>query len=99
MLYLRTLGGLSLENGGRPIVGAPGQRSRIAILAVLSTAGDRSISRDRLLALLWPESDSERARGSLKQALYALRRDAGEQELTLGTTDLRLNPAVIRSDV
>jgi DNA-binding SARP family transcriptional activator/TolB-like protein len=98
-LVLRTFGGLSLENGGRPHLGAAAQRGRLAILAVLAVAGSRGISRDKLLALFWPESDEERARGSLKQALYALRRDVGERELTLGTTDLRLNPDVISSDV
>ena len=99
MLLLRTFGGLSLENGGRPIVGAAGQRRRLALLAVLAVADDRLVSRDRLCALFWPESDTERARGALKQALYALRRDVGELELTIGTGELRLNPDVITSDV
>ena len=99
MLFLRTFGGLSLENGGRPIVGAGTQRARLALLAVLATAGDNGISRDRLLALFWPESDADRARGALKQALYAMRRDVAERELTVGTTELRLNPLVISSDV
>lgn len=96
---LRTLGGLSLENGGRPITGAAGQRGRLALLAAIATAGDRGISRDRLLALFWAESDTERARGALKQALYSLRRDVGERDLTLGTSELRLNPEVIQSDI
>ncbi|HVF39997.1 MAG TPA: BTAD domain-containing putative transcriptional regulator [Gemmatimonadaceae bacterium] len=99
MLFLRTFGGLSLENGGRPIVGAAGQRRRLAILAVLAVAGDRGVSRDSLYTLFWPESDIERARGALKQALYALRRDTDESALTLGTADIRLNAAVITSDV
>src|ERR1044071_10073860 len=77
MLLLRTFGGLSLENGGRPIIGAAGQRRRLAVLAVLAAAGDTPVSRDRLCALFWPDSDAERARGALKQALYALRRDVG----------------------
>jgi len=99
MLYLRAFGGLALENGGRPIVGAAGQRSRLAILAVLATAGDRPVSRDRLVAVFWPDQGEESAHGALRQALYALRRDTGERELTLGTSELRLNPAVIGSDV
>ena len=99
MLFLRTFGGLSLENGGRPITGAAAQRGRLAILAVLATANGTGVSRDRLFALFWPDSDIERARGALKQALYAVRRDVAEQELTLGTSELRLNPNVITSDV
>ena len=34
MLYLRAFGGLSLENGGRPLIGVVGQRGRLAMLAV-----------------------------------------------------------------
>lgn len=97
-LCLRTLGGLSLETGGRPIIGAGGQPMRLAILCVIAAGGERGASRDRLLSLFWPESDTEHARGALKQALYALRRDAGEQGLLLGTAAPRLNPAVIRCD-
>jgi DNA-binding SARP family transcriptional activator len=99
VLFLRALGGLSLEESGRPIRGAAAQRSRLAILAYLAVSADRPVSRDRLLALFWPESDTERARGALKQALYALRRDVSEQDLTVGTSEIRLNPDVIRSDV
>jgi Tol biopolymer transport system component/DNA-binding SARP family transcriptional activator len=98
MLFLRTFGGLSLENDGRTIGGAAAQRARLAVLAVLAVAGDSAVSRDRLLTLFWPESDADRARGALNQALYALRRSVGEQKLTLGTGDLRLNPEVIASD-
>ena len=71
----------------------------MAILSVLAVAGELGVSRDKLLALFWPESDEDRARGALKQALYALRRDVGESDLTLGTTALRLNADIVSSDV
>ena len=99
MLILRTLGGMSVEQEGRPIGGAVAQRARLAILARLAAAGARGVSRDRLLATFWPESDTVHARGALKQALYAMRRDAGEHELTCGSAELRLNAEVIQSDV
>lgn len=98
MLILRDLGGLALESGGPRAGGALAQPARLAILAVIAQSGPRGVSRDQLLALFWPDSDTERARGALNQALYALRRDAGELELTLGTSILRPNPDVIRSD-
>lgn len=98
MLELRTFGGLSLcDEAGRPLGGPAAQRSRLALLAVVAASGDRGVSRDRLQALFWPESDATRARGALNQAVYSLRREAGE--LTVGTTELRLNPAVLTSDV
>jgi DNA-binding SARP family transcriptional activator len=41
----------------------------------------------------------QRARGSLKQALFALRRDLDCEQLTVGRAVLRLNPSVISADV
>jgi DNA-binding SARP family transcriptional activator/TolB-like protein/tetratricopeptide (TPR) repeat protein len=98
MLCLRTFGGLTLEQSGRSLDGAATQRRRLALLAVIA-ATRTPVSRDRLLTFFWPEWDEERARAALKQALYALRRDLSERDLVLGTTELRLNPDVIRSDV
>jgi len=99
MLYLRAFGGLCLENGGRPIVGAATQRARLAMLALLATAGDRGASRDRLLGLFWADKDEEHGRAALRQALYTLRRDCGETDLIVGTTDLALNRDVIGADL
>ena len=99
MLYLRTFGGLTLDTGGGSLTGAGAQRSRLALLAVLAAAGERGVSRESLLAIFWPESDTDQARGALKQGLYALRRDLGGPELISGNDTLILNPAVIRSDV
>jgi DNA-binding SARP family transcriptional activator len=56
------------------------------------------MSRERLFALFWPESDSERARNTLNQMVFAIRRDlAPDAVLTDGTT-VSLNPAVVDSD-
>src|SRR5574338_549196 len=99
MLYLRTFGGLTLDP--EPVARAlgAGHRARHALLAVLAAAGERGISRDRLFALFWPESNAARARGSLKQTLYTLRGELGERELTQGVDVLRLNSEVIGSDI
>lgn len=48
------------------------------LLALVAAATPRAISRDRIMAFLWPESDSARASNSLRQALHSLRRDLGE---------------------
>ena len=98
MLRLLTFGGLALEVDGSMVTGALTQRRRMAILALLAAGGDRGVARDRLLALLWPERDAERAGHVLTQLLYAERRDA-EAELFHGTKTLRLNPAVMTSDL
>ncbi len=99
-LRLRTFGGLSLDRAGSPIGGAGQQPRRLAILALLAAAGAGGMTRARLLGLLWPETDEERGRQALSQALYALRRDSGGQSLVKGASEiLRLDPAVISSDV
>lgn len=99
MIRLLTLGGLSLEVDGSVVTGALTQRRRMAILALLAASRERGVPRDRLLALLWPERDGERAGHVLTQLLYAQRRDAGAGELFLGQKTLRLNPAAMTSDL
>jgi DNA-binding SARP family transcriptional activator/TolB-like protein len=99
MFRLLTFGGLSLTDDGAPVTGAASQRSRLALLAVLAAAGPTGISRDKLLACLWPESDDERARHALKQAVYSLRRDLGNETAITGTATLSLDANVVTSDV
>lgn len=99
MLQIRTLGGLSVLEGARPVSGSAQQPRRLAILALLARAGARGVSRDRLLLLLWPDADEERGRRGLNQALYALRQDLGGEDAILGAKELRLNPEIIESDV
>lgn len=99
MLRLKTFGGLSVAVDDAPGDGAAQQRKTLALLAILAAAGRTGLSRDRLIAYLWPEADAEHARALLKQACYALRRDLQQPDLFLGTTELRLNPALIASDV
>ena len=98
MVELRTLGGLSLEANGAPPTGAAAQRKTLALLALLARY-PRGLSRDKVIAYLWPETDTEHGRSLLRQACYALRRDLNEEKLLLGSTELRLNPAVVTSDV
>jgi DNA-binding SARP family transcriptional activator/TolB-like protein len=95
MLRLRTFGGLSIDREG----GAGGQRRPLAVLAILAAAGDRSVARAKLIQQLWPDSDDEKARRVLAQTVYALRRDLDRDDLVLGTTELRLNPEAITSDL
>jgi len=100
ILRLRTFGGLSLESDEGALNVAALQRRRLAILTLLAVARDRGVSRDKVLAYLWPEGETERARHTLSQLIYALRRDL-KADVVIGTAGemLRLNRDVIRSDV
>ena len=99
MLHLKTFGGLSVDIDGLPGTGAAQQRKTLGLLALLAASGQRGLSRDKLIAILWPDTDAEHGRGLLNQACYALRRDLHAHELILGSLQLRLNPALISSDV
>lgn len=96
MYRLRTFGGLFLEQDGVPVDPIGGHRKGLALLAVVAVGG--TVGREQLMALLWPESDTERARGSLKQTVHLLRRRLSEPDLLLGTAELRLNPERIDCD-
>jgi len=100
MWQLKTLGGLSVvADDDRVPSGAATQRRRLAILAVLASSGPAGVSREKLLGLFWPDLSEERARAALTQALYALRRDLGVEELVQGTATLQLNESVLLTDV
>ena len=99
MLRLSTFGGVVLHQDGQLHTGPASQRRRLALLAVIASAGRRGVGRDRLLALLWPDSEPEAARHSLYQALHAVRRSLGGDDIFLGSSTLQLNPERITSDV
>jgi len=96
MFRLAALGGLSLGNSEAADVAIP--RRRLALLALLAVAGDRGLSRDKLVALFWPDSSAEYARHSLEQLLYSLRHQL-HPGLFRGTDPISLNPEVVTSDV
>ena len=99
MLYLHTLGSVYLSRDTTPLEGAASQRRVLGLLAVLASAGEAGVTRDRLISILWPDADEEKARHSLTQTLYHARRAVGCDDLFHAGTDLRLNRDKIASDV
>jgi DNA-binding SARP family transcriptional activator len=76
--------------GEESLVFGPGKP--LAMLIYLSMAPGRTASRGHLTDLLWADSDLERARQSLRQALWQIRRKLGDdalvnhgEEVTLAT--------------
>ncbi len=98
-LRLHTLGGPGVWLGSDPVPGTASRRRLVAFLALLASHGINGITRDKLLAYLWPESDTAHARNSLKQALFWLRRVLRNPALIVATGDvLRLDPSLIQVD-
>lgn len=100
MFHLRLFGGASLEReDGSPLTGRAAQRQRLALLARLACAPASGVSREKVLALLWPESDTERARNRLNVSIYELRKALGDDAIVSRGDDVRLNADVVRADV
>jgi DNA-binding SARP family transcriptional activator/tetratricopeptide (TPR) repeat protein len=80
MVRLRTLGTIDLHDArGAELRAILVQPRRLALLISLALTTPRGFQRrDRLVALFWPEENSERARASLNRAVYFLRRALGE---------------------
>jgi len=96
---LRVLGGFALEGPSGTVQPPRPQRRGDAVLAVLAVCGDLGCTRERLGALLWPESDEARSQQGLRDALYAIRRALDANVVTPAARLLRLDPAVVTSDV
>jgi hypothetical protein len=62
LFVLQLLGSLSLQSDTDPIPVAARQRRPAGLLAVLGLAGQHGLSRERIEAYLWPNSDAARAR-------------------------------------
>jgi DNA-binding SARP family transcriptional activator len=93
-----TLGGLAIDQVGQRAGLLSGQRKCLALLAVLSAAGPRGVPRDKLMALLGPEADTEHARNALSQVIFRVRRTLG-QKFVEGKDELALNRTEATSDV
>jgi len=99
MIRLRVLGGFALEGPAGGETPPLPQRLAEAALAVLAVCGDLGCSRERLMALLWPESDEARGRHSLRDAVHVIRQALGPDAVRSAGDLLRLDPAVVDSDV
>ena len=99
MFSLRFLGGASIAGPDAPITGPAAQRHRLALLALLVGAQPGGMSRDKLVAYLWPERDAPSARNLLKQGVHAVRRALGDEAIVAAGDELRLDASLVPSDV
>lgn len=93
------LGAPRIDGPGGPITGPATGGRHLAVLALLARAGAAGVPRERITALLWPESDAERARHSLEQVAYVLRRALGTDAIASAGSALLLETRVADSDL
>jgi len=94
-------GGIRLENASGEVL-STSLRKAEALLAYLAMAPGKTASREKLATLLWGESDQQRARQSLRQALFALTREFAQAEvsvLRMESQMVSLDPSAIWVDV
>jgi TolB-like protein len=99
MITVQLLGGACLRSGDAPLSGPPVQRHRIALLALIVAAWPQPLSRDRAMAMLWPEKDLPSARRLLNLAVHVLRTALGEDTITSTGDGLLLNPSRVSCDL
>ena len=96
---LELFGGGTLANANGPITGRAVQRHRVALLALLATTRRLYRNRDQLITFLWPDTNAERGRKLLSDSIYRVNRALGGDAITGIGDDLRLNRALLASDV
>ena len=99
MITVQLLGGASLRSGDAPLSGPPAQRHRIALLTLIVAAWPQPLSRDRAMALLWPERDLANARRLLNLAVHVLRSALGEGAIASTSDGLLVNPSRLSCDL
>src|SRR5687767_13302547 len=99
MVHLRLFGSPNLESDDAAVASGATQRHRIALLALLAGAPGYKLSRDKLIAYLWPDRDADGGRNLLKVSTYVLRTALGDSVLLSEGDDLRLNAEVLTIDV
>src|SRR5215213_3894826 len=99
MITVQLLGGASLRSGDTPVGGPPAQRHRIALLTLVVATWPQPLSRDRAMALLWPERDDAGARRLLNLAVHVLRGTLGESAIASSRDGLLLDPKHVACDL
>jgi DNA-binding SARP family transcriptional activator/TolB-like protein len=101
VIRFHLLGALRLEAGATAARrGVLAQPKRTALLAYLALRAPRGPERrDALLGIFWPESDTNHARGALRNALHFLRVSLGPGAIrSYGSEEVQLDPDVVWCD-
>jgi DNA-binding SARP family transcriptional activator/outer membrane protein assembly factor BamB len=100
---IELFGSLRVLHQGRQAVDVPPQQTGVLLARLALPLGSRH-TRDSLAALLWPESDTEKARQNLRQCLHSLRNilqhNGCENAILLANrSTVQLGAALVETDV
>jgi TolB-like protein/DNA-binding SARP family transcriptional activator/Flp pilus assembly protein TadD len=99
MIHVRTFGAVELRRGETEVSSVLSQPKRLALfIHILLASPSGWVNREALLARFWPESDAERARNSLRQALHYMRRSLGDDVIESRGDELGCRREAIRCD-
>ncbi|HJU75014.1 MAG TPA: BTAD domain-containing putative transcriptional regulator [Gemmatimonadaceae bacterium] len=99
---LKLLGGAHIDAGDSArgaVTGRAVQRRRIALLALLSIRARGAFSRDKLIAYLWPDADSDRGRHLLSDSVYRINQELGSDTILAIGDELKLDCDAVGCDV
>jgi DNA-binding SARP family transcriptional activator/TolB-like protein len=99
MFALNLLGGAAFHGRNGPVTGKAAHTRRVALLALLAGARGRTVGRERIVGLLWPEHRMDAARHLLSESLYVLRKELGPDAFVSAGDEVGLNDEVVGSDV
>lgn len=95
-----TLGPVSIRRGTTDLESVMAQPKRLSLLAFLAVATPGGyLRRDTIVGTFWPESDPERGRAALRQAIRFLRRELGSEVIaSRGAEELGVATPPLRCD-
>jgi DNA-binding SARP family transcriptional activator len=97
MIDLLTLGRLSVALNGEQHDRLASHKQKMGLLVYLAV--EAPVMRDRLLGTFWAERDEEKARHSLSQAIYALKRQLETDCLKVNADRIEIAPGQLSLDV
>ena len=101
LLRLKLFGGLDVRDSADRKITIAGTKAAL-LLAYLGLRPGEAHSRDKLIGRLWSDRGTSQARGSLRQALWALRRALEGVEpspLIIEGETLALDPTAVATDI
>ena len=98
MITCRTLGPVDIGVDGGAAPAELLWRKNVALLVYLARSPARRRTRDHLIGLLWGDREESAARHSLREAVRAIRRAAGDDQLGTEGDQLSLGESAVELD-